>query len=759
MMASLPGGAWSGLIVGHQWPSDQAMAQIEYWKASRAYVSIGHEYVANSLELAKAGPLSMQSGRAAESISDLFDEGERLARGIAIKNQGKACDYSAVVTALGALREDLSDIASRGSAEIEQIQKSKKSTAEKAVDILVIVRAKQQEANVAAAKCAAEIGDAGQRMLDREGGGQSFRHLVKDHGIDMGQLFRSRDPQNAEALIARVLDPAVGTDSSAAQLDPGREIPANSRGVVVQAGQGTATGVGLPAMTSLGLNPPPVGVAQAPAVAGGKPQLASASFGLPGLKAPAAPSPVAPSSPGPTVPGAPVGSPPISVVHEVGNNPSQLAEVPSSPMGAAPSNHEVGTNPLHGPVTSSPSPISNTAAPPAPSAPPSPPVVQATATPAFTPAGWSQNTGLGAAPTLPAVSSGFDATTLSHPPAPAPAQFSGSQTFPSAGTGDWHDHLAPAPAPTAPAPALPPPAPEVLPAAPPSAPTPPPVSAPAGPLPAYGADLRPVAPTTPITAPAPPAVAASTAPSAGPAAVTHTAAPVRPVPPVPPAVPNFAGPATAFSAGAAAGAVSAAATATARLQRIVDAVARQQPRLAWAAGERADRTTVLATDLAGGWIPPGIDLPSVVTVLDPQPRHGDPQSLLGEVNGVATYRPGRYLPDDDEPLATSPRPRRAPAVEELNFELSRATRWRDGLPRLAHTLARAATAGTGVLDSEAALLRVELDRVRDDVLASYPEHVVPTTVGNWQLLAAIAALVAGDRTAANYHLAWFQAGG
>jgi hypothetical protein len=43
------------------------------------------------------------------------------------------------------------------------------------------------------------------------------------------------------------------------------------------------------------------------------------------------------------------------------------------------------------------------------------------------------------------------------------------------------------------------------------------------------------------------------------------------------------------------------------------------------------------------------------------------------------------------------------------------------------------------------------------VLDSYPDHVNAADVGNWQLLAAIEALVNEDRIAANYHLAWFLA--
>jgi hypothetical protein len=213
----------------------------------------------------------------------------------------------------------------------------------------------------------------------------------------------------------------------------------------------------------------------------------------------------------------------------------------------------------------------------------------------------------------------------------------------------------------------------------------------------------------------------------------------------------------ATAGGAITGAVSADATARARLQRLVEAVARQQPRLAWAAGDRADRSTVLVTDLASGWIPPGVDLPIGVTLLDPAPRRGDLQTLLGEVNATVQWTPGHYLADDDEPLRYSPRPRHGVTIDELGWELSQATRWRDGLPRLAHTLAKAAWSGTGVLDSELDQLHESLTAIATAVVDNYPGDVDPEQLGNWQLLAAIDALIVGDKSAANYHLAWFQA--
>ncbi len=216
----------------------------------------------------------------------------------------------------------------------------------------------------------------------------------------------------------------------------------------------------------------------------------------------------------------------------------------------------------------------------------------------------------------------------------------------------------------------------------------------------------------------------------------------------------------AAAGGAAAGAASAQATAKARLQRLVDFVARQEPRLCWAAGDLVDGTTVVVTDLASGWVPPNIAIPSVVTLLEPGDRRGDLETLLGQVSASASYTPLHYLPesrDDTEPIATSLRPRQVPAVEELGWELGRATNWRDGLPQMAHTIARAASTGTGVIDVEIDLLQEHLTKLREQVISSYPDDVDAAAVANWQLLAAIDALAAADGIGANYHFAWFQA--
>jgi hypothetical protein len=193
------------------------------------------------------------------------------------------------------------------------------------------------------------------------------------------------------------------------------------------------------------------------------------------------------------------------------------------------------------------------------------------------------------------------------------------------------------------------------------------------------------------------------------------------------------------------------------LERLLKFVARQEPGLRWAIGKRADGTTLLVTDLAYGWIPPGITLPGAVELLEPDRRTGNAAALLGTTAQSVIYAPSDPLgwAADYDVTDTSSRPRELPAVGDLGWLLSEATHWRDGLPRIVHTLARAGAAGTGIVDAEIDLLRVYLDTSRYQLLAQYPD-VDHAVLLNCLLLAATEGIATGDLTSANYHFAWFQ---
>lgn len=338
---------------------------------------------------------------------------------------------------------------------------------------------------------------------------------------------------------------------------------------------------------------------------------------------------------------------------------------------------------------------------------------------------------------------------------------------------------------------------EVAPAAPtagatPAAPTAPPVTAspasvssgpisagpavPSGPLPGYGADLRPAAgavPATP-TAPAGPAGPTPPPPPGGPTTPTSGGPTVastgdRPPPGKPtPGAASQSGASVAGSMGAGTTAGAGAGTAARRLaehqdlQRKVDAVARQAPNLAWAAGLRDDETTtVLATDLAGGWIPPTVKLPPGLTLLDPAHRRRDTSAvdLLGAVIAAAAHQPNTYVteagPNDPIP-GSGERARYGQHVDELGPTLIDVTGTSDRLPRIVQTVARAVARRSGVADNEIALFRQVVTDTQARVLSAYPQHA-PRDVADWMLLAAIDALIDGSEELARYHLAWYLA--
>ena len=194
-----------------------------------------------------------------------------------------------------------------------------------------------------------------------------------------------------------------------------------------------------------------------------------------------------------------------------------------------------------------------------------------------------------------------------------------------------------------------------------------------------------------------------------------------------------------------------------RLRRLVAFVARQEPRLNWAVGDHEDGTTILVTDLAHGWVPAGIKLPSGVRLLEPGRRTGRVSALIGDTTRAAPYSPGDPLgwSIDFATTQSSVQPRELPAVEDLGWQLIQATHWCDGVPRIVHTLAKAAAVGTGVVDDEVDLLRVHLDTARYRLLDRYPD-VDPALLLNCLLVAATEAIVTGDLISANYHFCWFQ---
>ncbi|BBY20119.1 hypothetical protein MSTO_03240 [Mycobacterium stomatepiae] len=714
----LPPGEWSLAIVGDQWVDDPDLTALLHGRTNRGNIKAGFTNYGDVLRSAQTGPLADQHGITADDLRDAFRQGEQQARQVAEKNAIKEGAYGTAYDSMVSLRQDLTSLAAEGNQRIDEIKHSKQPVEAKVPQMIAAIHQYRALAAITAAKYSGNVFDAMQRILDAEGTGQSARQFAQAHGVNVGQMFRPpEDQQTLEDQVRR----SVGNPGAPPALPQQGAIPTTDVGT---------NGPEPPAFNQQGATPPSHVIAASNPGGPTLPPAQPPASGLQGRVPPALNS---------------TGAAPVQGGGALGSAPAIPTATPSVARPGMPS---VGGAPSAGVPASSVSPL--TGAPTAPASPVQP----------VTPADLmhSFDKGMQAGTPVSATAGAMPPAQPPEPQAPPTTPTSGMSSVPV----NTPAYDAPAPVAHAATPDATP-APQVV--AGPSAAAAPSAPAPAGPLPAYASDIRPTIPAASapvLPSSSPPSAMASSAPvhpsagqgtPAGPTMVRQTP------PPAPPSSPSSLGTETvaATATGAIAGAASANATERARLERLVAAVARQQPRLAWAAGDRPDETTVLTTDLASGWIPPGIDLPAAVTLLSPERRRGDIETLLGEVTLAAGYTPIHHVAEEDEPVPTSPRPRRLPDIDELGWELNQATQWRDGLPRLAHTLAKAATGGTGVLEKEVELLQTHLKEVSTRVLESYPENVDFHEVGNWQLLAAIDALVAGDKSSANYHLAWFQA--
>jgi Family of unknown function (DUF5632)/Family of unknown function (DUF5631) len=737
-MIDLPPGEWSALLVGLQWVDGTAVGILDDAVVNRNTVVSQFADLYRTLQGAINSTLAQQEGVTADAIRDAFRQGSEQALEVARKNQAYADAYQKAVNAVVTLRAALTDIAARGNKEISDIQNSKADVGTKVAEITDAIGKYQREANQKAGACADDIKDAGEGVVTAQGGnGPSFRSMAHNAGFDGNQ---QPDLKAIEDQVRGKLDPTA-PPASAAGTPQGATPP----------GAPPASAAATPQAATPPAPAPPPPAPAPPASVAATPQAATPPAPAPPAPAPAPPGSVAampqaatPQAPGPAAApaglniagGGPGFGPPPSM-----GAPPAMGNMPMTPISGmgAPGGLPTGAPPGMTPGAPLSAPAAGGGPPGLPGGP-----VQAMQ-PQVPPT----------APTFPTAATGTQVT-AGDAPAPPPAAASSAPT-PTAYTSEPASTMMAGPAAVAPV-----------------------SPAPAGPLPAYGADLvRPTVAAPPSSPIIPSATSAPSAPISAPPSTVPGSAPVHPsaggatgigqpaavarqtgLPTAAQAPPGVGTESAIASAGGAlAGAVSAEATARARLQRLVAAVAGQQPRLSWAVGDRADDTTVLVTDLASGWIPPGIEIPSALTLLEPARRRGDLEALLGEVRLAAATEADHYRPESetDEPVPMSPRRRLVPEVEDLGWELNRATLYRDGLTRLAHTLATAASKNTGVLESEAEELHSQLTALADRVLDSYPDHVNAADVGNWQLLAAIEALVNEDRIAANYHLAWFLA--
>ncbi|MCB9439060.1 MAG: DUF5631 domain-containing protein [Mycolicibacterium sp.] len=722
-MTDLPDGEWSPVLVGHQWPAGSSVAALGAAATSRGAIEAGYRAFGDRLQTAIDGPLVEQEGVTADDIRAAFRRGRDDAQRIAESNRVKREAYGTARDALTALRGQLTEYAGSGNREIEAIRRAKGNNSDKVPKIVAVIAKYQAQADHAAGAHAQTIMSAAQRVVE-EDGAPALRDLANANGIELG---RSQKPEgeHLEQIVQSTLKEDAVQPEHAPEGGLGGGMSDAVRSPASPNDRGTSHTVDMGrADSSPGeIKPEPtsprgrVDLGHAPRPTAPEPPVPAAAHAIiethpnaPNTVGPTPQAPVAPGAPATPVPGTPGPAAPTAV-------PSTSAG-PGLPQSPATSLPQTPTAP-----TASSAPVHATAGPDLP---------------VHSGAPMPMSNSESVLPAMPAHQSPVAPAQVATPP-------------PVLATHTLVEHALAAEPQYQPVGVAAPPqaAPPVAATAPP-VPSAPPVSA----LPGYGADLRPAA-VVPSAAAAPVLAAPSVSPAGPGHAGLGQPAVVRTSPPSPATTPATYAATTATAA--VGGAEIGRRVDRHRLRRLANAMALQQSRLCWAVGDKADGTTLVVTDLADGWLPPGIEIPATATVLTPQVRRGGIDDLLGAVVDAAVTTPSTRLPEPDpEAVNLSTRPLRAPEVAELGWEICRATQWRDGLPRLAHTLARAAVSGTGVPDNEITLLRECLAAIAEKVLAAYP-RADREDIANWQLLAAIEALVDGHRSLANYHLAWFLA--
>ncbi|CDM77132.1 conserved hypothetical protein [Mycobacterium marinum E11] len=718
MGADLPPGKWSAWLVGAWWPASPVAPAngVTHWRRAG---ELKHNE-ARDLQIERSR-LAVNQGRTADDLMHRYWRGEQRFTAIGDQCDIKSLQSDRVVDAVSNLRDRLRDIAHSGNEEIDRILSGKGPVEAKVAAVNAVIAEKNASASNAGAIAISNLVDATQSVLDATIGG-SARAWLQEHNVNLDCPPPSR-PITADDLHP----PPRGTSDPTSALGSAH----TKDGERVTGAIGSPTSPTTQAWNNSHTAPrePRPGESKPPTSATA--QAWDNSHTVHGPH-PAATTPPPLASPSPGAPAVGVGGPSIPGV----STPAASAP-PLSPQSLAQSftnGMSTGAPAAAGANSISAGAMTAATEPPPPTtAPPAAPLIPPSTVPA-TGAGFTHvpDAGLGAAPTSP------------PPVAPPTSDMTGGVTTvaPMMAGGPVTGSVAPA------------------------------VGAPAGPLPAYGSDLRPptVAPPAVPSAPTGPVSGApvaslSSSPSAGGSMVSpvaksaaHDAAQAQTTS----GPTSMAGATAAAATGAVTGDSAKRSAEQQRLRRIVDAVARQEPGLSWAAGLRDDgRTTLLVTDLAGGWIPPHVRLPSHVTLLEPATRRSDigAVDLLGAVTISAVHQPHGYIgePGRDAPKLAGDRAARiAPEIDELGPTLAEHVRRRDGLPRVAQVVAVAAARNYGVPDNEAELLRDRASDIHRSVLAAYPHHDLAEAT-DWMLLAAIDALIDGNRTGANYHLAWAMA--
>ncbi|BBX24574.1 hypothetical protein MTER_39850 [Mycolicibacter terrae] len=811
-MTDLPPGEWSLLLVGAWWPAppSEPTAGKMYWSDQADVKGREAEHVQN--QRTQFG--SRNHGRTAEDMVERFRVGKERLLDAQEHCRAKSSASGAVADAVTELRSRLSGIASQGNQAIRDILAKNEPETAKLTAVINAINNANDEAATAGMAANNAIIDATQQMFTKMGVDAGAREWLEKNGANFEAPPR-RPPLTADEMVAtaagvEITDGRARDDELPFPFGNGGDGQAGAGSIPPKIGGesavGPAAGQGGTANPADAASAPgPVTVPAGAAGTGGGNDGSTGNNTNGGTAAGSASHGAGSSglisnpSSGPAAGNASRGTSSNEGISYGGSGPAAgnaSRGLDSAAAGAGSGGSGISGTPGGGFGASGGGGSGSGLAGVSPLTSSAPGLAGGSGTPA-TPAGLAGGgptqafaSGMPSGPGGPGgpLHGGLDGSGLSQASAPQVPP-SPSSTPMAGGVLGNLSHLAsssPEAASTAQTAGAATPAP--TPASPPMTAGPTPVSsapisagpaAASGPLPGYGADLRPAAgaatgaPAAPAGAPAAPttpsAPGSTTTPASG--GTTVASSGDRPAPGRPsPAAGGQSG--AAMAGGMAAGGTAGAGAGTAAkrlaehqdLQHKVDAVARQAPNLAWAAGLRDDETTiVVVTDLAGGWIPPTVKLPPGVALLDPAHRRRSTSAmdLLGAVIAAATHEPNTYITEADpgDPVPGSgERARYGQRLDELGPTLIDAAGASTRLPRIVQTVAQAMARRSGVADNEVELFRQVVADTATRVVSAYPEHA-PRDVADWMLLAAIDALIEGSEELAHYHLAWHQAVG
>lgn len=694
MAGDLPPGKWTPSLIGPWWPgpSSGLGEAASHWGAQ----SKAQEKYGTDLKT-QADRLTRNQGATADDLVDRFLNGRTFHYKLARKYETKKDAFQSGQQAIDTLRETLRGIASDYGKQIEQIESSQTNAVMKLARIAGLITEANGKAASASITAVSAITEAVQKILAAEGITTSAQEFLKNQGINTTPP-KAPDANEAASKGLGMDDKAMG----------------NHAGGTGETGDGGATGMG---NASGGTG----------SQGGGNPTSGDHAGGTGNAGGPIVGGPITGGVPGSggRVPGG-VGGPSLPGGGQL--NPAAALGKGLSPesLGKSFSSGVASGQPLaagaHSLSSGTMNAVENSSGPP--------PAQTMPAAPAAAPAS------VMSAPHVQAV----DSTPVDHGSSGggSPAVASAAPVTPVAPVV-----AGPVAAPAAMSPAAP--------------------AAPVGPLPAYGSDIRPpVVSAPPVSGPVGPVagtpVAASPAssPSAGAgapvvSAVDRSAAGVGGQNA---SASGVAGAAMAAAmTGAAAGASGEHAAKKQRLQRLVDAVARQAPKLSWAAGELDDGSTLLVTDFASGWIPPNVRIPAGVDrVLAPSRRRSDAGvvDLLGAPVIAAAHERHGFIsePGSDEPALTADlRVRKVEPIDEVGPKLADIIN-RGDFPSTVKLAGRTVSRQYKLEGTELQAFHRQMEIIQQEVLAGR------RSASDWMLCAAIDALHEDHRELGQYHLAW-----